>query len=100
MYRAFIVIVALIAAAAAAQTMNELKTGTGEVQTLVPDIPAGDDRMDRQPDPAAGRPAAKDLPHPAIGVNGGSGKSGAECRVRRADTDTGFVMVCEESDDG
>jgi hypothetical protein len=94
MYRALAVpIMALIAAAAMAQTVNELKQKPQSPPTLIPDVPAGKDPMNRNPDPAVDTPAAKAMPQPASGTNGGP-----DCHVRRADTDTGFVVVCEERD--
>ena len=81
----------LMAVVAVAQTSSK----PGEVRApqpiLIPEIPAGADPMERQPDPAAGTPAAKPLRQP-----GARGDASAGCRVQRADTDTGFVVVCEE----
>lgn len=88
--------IAMIAVAAVAQTV---KSGAdvpaaekipSQADTPIPEIPAGADPMERRPDPAVDTPAAKSLPRPAAG-------DGPDCRVRRADTDTGFVVVCEES---
>jgi hypothetical protein len=96
MYRALAVpILALIAAAAFAQTVNDFKPGTETPSTAIPEIPAGDDPMNRKPDPARETPAEKAMPQPAVGMNGGP-----DCHVRRANTDTGFVVVCEENNGG
>ncbi len=86
--------VALIAAAALAQTGNDPKPAPETPPTSIPEVPAGDDPMNRDPDPAADSPAAKLMQEPA----GGNGRP--DCRVRRADTDTGFIVVCEERGDG
>ncbi len=51
--------------------------------------------MDRKPDPAGGTPAAKVLLQPAGSTTGDAQDN---CHVRRADTDTGFIVVCDERD--
>jgi hypothetical protein len=92
MYRVPVALaIALIAAAAAAQTTEELNPGAKT--TLMPGVETDDAGMDRPPDPAAGAPVDKTLPQPAA-----ADRSDANCRVRRADSDTGFVVVCEEED--
>ena len=96
MHRAFIAFVmASLAAVALAQTVNGFRGGADATPTQIPEIPAGTDPMDRKPDPAADSPAAKTLTQPA-----GSATGDAECHVQRADTDTGFVVVCEEQNGG
>lgn len=89
------VLIAAIAAVAAAQTVKNPDDAQGSrtSQTMIPEIPAGADPMDRRPDPAAGTPGASALRQP-----GAAGEESSNCRVRRADTDTGFVVVCEEAD--
>ena len=62
----------------------------GAAPTDIPDIPEGQDPMDRKPDPAAGSEAAgpgDEKDHRASGET--------ECRVERAATDTAFIVVCE-----
>lgn len=88
-----VVAVVLIGVAALAQTGKDVDGAPQTPPTLIPEIPAGADPMDRRPDAAASTPAAKALTQPA-----GKASGSAECRVRRADTDTGFVVVCEELD--
>jgi hypothetical protein len=95
-----IALTVLMATAASSQTVKDIREAPDagksppQIPTQppeqIPDVPAGTDPMNRQPDPAAGTPAAKASPNPAAG--GGE----TSCRVRRADTDTGFVVVCEE----
>lgn len=63
---------------------------TGAAPTAVPEIPAGDDPMDRRPDPAAGTPAAERTTQTEDAA-----PNGTDCEVQHADTDTGFIVVCE-----
>ncbi|MBA2723596.1 MAG: hypothetical protein H0U56_12040 [Methylibium sp.] len=94
MYRPLAVAaMALIAAAAMAQTVQDLKNAPESAPRMIPEIPAGTDPMDRKPDPAADEPAAKTLQQPAATAD-----DGGKCQVRRAETDTGFVVVCDEDD--
>lgn len=96
MYRSLAALMlCIVAAAAAAQTVKNLQGGSETPSMSIPDVRVGQDPMDRKPDPAAGTPAAKTLPQPAAPA---AGDANENCRVRRADTDTGFVVVCEEPD--
>jgi hypothetical protein len=98
---------ALIAALAAAQMPQDAQPNSGNPSdppyetptegpadtpaTAIPEIPAGDDPMDRRPDPAAGTAAAAGSPQSA----GAAAQDSTTCKVRRAATDTGFIVVCE-----
>ena len=89
---ATVVAMLLLATAAASQTAKSFREAPEAVKspTQIPDVPAGADPMNRQPDPAGGTPAARPASKPA------ERSPEKNCRVRRADTDTGFVVVCEE----
>lgn len=84
---------ALIAALAAAQMPQDEQSDRGASltpATAIPDIPAGDDPMGRQPDPATASPAAAERASPKDDA-----AQATTCKVQRAATDTGFIVVCE-----
>ena len=93
-------IAALLAAFAAAQISNGDRiptpgtaSGTGDqpgaAAATIPEVPAGAKPMDRRPEPA-GTPAAQGAPK-----SGNAASDETECHVKRAHTDTGFIVVCE-----
>jgi hypothetical protein len=97
---------ALLAALAAAQMPGQMpgtdeagearaapEAGPGTAPTDIPDIPAGEDPMRRQPDPAAGSGAAQGPA--AAGEEDHRASGETVCRVERAATDTAFIVVCE-----
>ncbi len=91
--RYYVLAAALVGAVAAAQVPGPdpaASPGSGKPATLVPDITAGSDPMNRKPDPAEGTAAALGRPQERKGD-----AADTKCRVERADTDTGFVVVCE-----
>ena len=94
MIRATSLVAMVLMGAAAAQTADQIREKADTVRPAiqVPEMPAGSDPMKRQPNSAAGTPAARSRPEAA------PDHADANCRVRRADTDTGFVVVCEHAD--
>ncbi len=95
----YVLAAALVGAVAAAQVpmsdpapreVAPTATPSDAAPTNIPDIPAGTEPMDREPDPAEGTAAAISPPR-----GSDSRSDDTRCRVERADTDTGFVVVCE-----
>ena len=87
-----VAVMVLSAAAAAAQTVKDSgeRPETPEPLTSDPGSPGGE-----RPDGPSAGPGGRDasVGRPSLPA---AGERDANCRVRRADTDTGFVVVCEE----